>query len=197
MKRALLFGLLQVAVLLGWAARNEYVRATAPTFRIPLAPRDPYDVLRGRYFILGPRDASLRVPSPDVPLTEPAVRAFLKGDASWSGPVEVGFCPEAAVHRVCALKRVSEGTSGEAAYWSRGVASVFREDVVWRDGKEEKSPGFRVNLELGLDRFFLPNRIVLPGRESEPGWELELSHRPGQVPLPRRLWFKGLPLQES
>jgi hypothetical protein len=154
-------------------------------------------MLRGRYFILSPRDQSLRVPSPDSVLTEAALRVLLKNDTTWSGPVEVGFCPEGPVHRVCALRRVADGTSGEAVYWSRGVASVFREDAFWRNGKEERNPGWRVNVELGLDRFFLPNRIVLPGRETEPGWELEVSHRAGQAPLPKRLWFKGQPLPES
>jgi hypothetical protein len=197
MKRALIFGLVQVLAILGWAARNEHVRATAPTFRIPLQPRDPFDVVRGRYFILSPQDQSLRVPSGDVALTEAALRQLLKDDESWSGTAEVGFCPVGVVHRVCALRRIEDGPSGDAAYWSRGIATVFREDVVWRDGKEQRIPGFRVNVELGLDRFFLPNRIVLPGQESEPGWELEVSHRPGQAPMPKRLWFKGQPLRES
>ena len=197
MRRALILAAIQATAILGWAAQNERVRATAPTFRIPLQPRDPYDVMRGRYFVLNPRDTSMRVPSPDVVLTEAAVRTLVHEDTSWSGPVEVGFCPKGATHRVCALRRAEDGPGHEAAYWSRGVANVFREDVVWRNGKEERNPGWRVNVELGLDRFFLPNRVVLPGRESEPGWELEVSHRPGQTPLPKRLWFKGQPLPES
>jgi hypothetical protein len=48
-KTAAILVALQAAVILGWAGYHERVRASAPTFRIPLAPRDPYDVLRGRY----------------------------------------------------------------------------------------------------------------------------------------------------
>ncbi len=84
MKRVVGLAAFQVVVLLGWAAQNEYVRATAPTFRIPLQPRDPYDVLRGRYFVLNPRDSSIRTGQQGVVLTVDEVQRFLGSDTLMS-----------------------------------------------------------------------------------------------------------------
>ncbi|HLA78999.1 MAG TPA: GDYXXLXY domain-containing protein [Vicinamibacteria bacterium] len=195
MKRLIGLAVFQVVVLLGWAAQNEYVRATAPTFRIPLQPRDPYDVLRGRYFILNPSDAAIKTGLDGVLLPAEEVKRFLGTDVAFVGTALVGFCPQEQRHRVCALARSKEPLSGKPGqYWSRAGLTVRWEDRTWRAGKEVPEPGYRVHVDLGLDRFFLPNRAVLPARENEPGWEVEVCHRPGLTPLPRRLLFKGQPV---
>lgn len=59
MKRLLFLAAFQIVAILSWAAYHEHVWATAPTFRIPLRPRDPFDLIRGRYFVLNPLDTSV------------------------------------------------------------------------------------------------------------------------------------------
>jgi hypothetical protein len=253
MKRVMAVAVFQVMVMLGWAAQNEYVRATAPTFRIPLEPRDPYDLLRGRYFVMNPKDARMVAGAPDVLLTAEAVKAFLGEESSFHGAAFVGFCPQGEVFRVCALahrvpvdasakatvdeergeapprrakdaspkatvdeergeapprrakdaspKATVDEERGEAPprrakdasaqYWSRARLYIWNESP---GGTDAPKAGHGITIDLGLDRFFLPNRITLPGRENEPGWEVEVCHRPGLTPLPRRLFFKGQPV---
>lgn len=193
MKRVMVVAVFQVVVMFGWAAQNEYVRATAPTFRIPLEPRDPYDLLRGRYFVMNPKDARMVAGAPDVLLTAEAVKAFLGQRSSFDGPAFVGFCPQGEVFRVCVLAdRVPADAS--AQYWSRARLSIWTES---HGGKDAPKAGHGITIDLGLDRFFLPNRVTLPGNENEPGWEVEVCHRPGLAPLPRRLFFKGRPVPMS
>ena len=193
MKRLLALAAFQVLVLLGWAAQNEYVRATAPTFRIPLQPRDPFDVLRGRYFILNPKDGSVKAGADGILLTASEVKRFLSGRDSFAGVALVCFCPHGDSYRVCRLAETGAKLSDEEArYWSNARhVSITWEDVIWRNGGSVKEPGYRVEIDLALDRFFLPSRVVLPGRENAEGWEVEVCHRPGQTPLPRRLFFNG------
>lgn len=183
MTRVIAVAALQVVVLLGMAGYHEYVQRTAPTFRIPLAPSDPFDLLRGRYFVLNPTDRFIPGTSPH--LSQAEVDRFLSGEASYAGEAEVGFCPVDNLYRVCALRRVGESAStGAATFWSRARLDVNRSDE-----------GFRLQVNLRLDRFFIPNQSELPGRETEGGWELEVSHRPGRTLLPRRLYFKGAPVE--
>jgi hypothetical protein len=181
MRRPLVLAAFHVLVILGWASYHEYVWATAPTFRIPLRPRDPYDLIRGRYFILNPQDAAFDSNSTHLPQEE--IERLLGSSIAFEGGVRVGFCPSGAVHRVCALARQGETSAGAARYWSKGFATVTQQDRGWR-----------LQLDLGLRRFFIPNRIRLPAPENQEGWELEVSHRPGQSPLPRRLFFRGSPI---
>jgi hypothetical protein len=195
MKRAALLAALQIGVILGWAGQNEYVRAHAPTFRIPLNPRDPYDVLRGRYFVLNPRDSRIRTADPDTPLPREAVERFLAGEKFFGRRALVGFCPQGEVHRVCGLRRTEEGP-GEG-FWAPALV-VIGETPVYparTTPPPAPSPGWDVDVDLDLTRFYLPNRFVLPGRESEQGWELEVSHRRRQPLLPKRLWFQGRPVR--
>jgi len=183
MTRVLSVAALQVLVLLGMAGYHEYVQRTAPTFRIPLAPSDPFDVLRGRYFVLNPTDRIVSDASPH--LSEAEVVRFLAGAPSFAGEAEVGFCPVEGIHRVCALRRPGESEPpGAAAFWSRARLVLSR-----------SGDGFRLQVDLRLDRFFIPNQAELPGRETEAGWELEVSHRPGSTLLPKRLYFKGTPVE--
>jgi len=171
----------QVLAILSWAGYHEYVWATAPTFRIPLRPRDPFDLVRGRYFALNPLDATIAATSSLFPQAD--VERLVGSAGTFTGPVQVGFCPLDGVYRVCSLALLSETPAGTARYWSRGYAVIS-----W--GREHRT----LTLDLGLRRFFIPNRLELPARESEVGWELEVSHRPGLTPLPRRLYFKGTPI---
>ena len=194
MKALIALGAFQVMVMLGWAAQNEHVRATAPTFRIPLAPRDPYDVLRGRYFVMNPKDAWVKTGTEGVVLATEDVRLFLGAEPHYSGPAQVGFCPHEESFRICALARRNVAPPTSARFWSRAHLNVHWESTQWRDGKEVAEPGYRVHVDRRLDRFFLPNRAVLPARENETGWEVEVSHRPGLTPLPRRLFFRGQPV---
>lgn len=193
MKRVLILAAVQVAVILAWAGYHERVRASAPTFRIPLAPRDPYDPLRGRYFIVNPLDGNVKTGQSGTVLSAAAVETFLRGEKHFHGPALVGFCPVGDVHRVCALQRFEEGTPSDG-FWSRAFVTVAEETVTWRDGKSVPEPGWRVNAEMGIDRFFLPDALQLPGLESDPSWQLEVSHRPGLPLLPKRLWFQGRPV---
>jgi hypothetical protein len=183
MTRVLAVAALQVLTLLGLAGYHEYVQRSAPTFRIPLAPSDPFDVLRGRYFVLNPTDRLISGASPHLSRAE--VERFLAGETSFGGEAEVGFCPVDHLYRVCALRRPSETTSaGAATFWSRARLDL--------DGSDE---GFRLQVNLRLNRFFIPNQLELPDRETEAGWELEVSHRPGRPLLPRRLYFQGTPIE--
>jgi hypothetical protein len=196
MKRLIVLALFQIVVMLGWAAQNEYVRATAPVFRIPLQPVDPYDVMRGRYFVTNPVDSSIRTGEPGVQLTAAEVERFLQGEASFNGPAQVGFCREGDSHRVSGLAKLGQQPATRSAeYWSRArYVSIQREDTTWRDDQVVSEPGYRVRIDLALDRFFLPNRASLPASENAQGWELELCHRSGLTPLPRRLLFNGQPV---
>jgi hypothetical protein len=183
-RRVLALALLHVGSLLSWAGYHELVWASAPTFRIPLQPRDPYDLMRGRYFVLNPLDSSI---ARGGVLSDGEIQRFLAGETSFRGPTMVGFCEVDGVYRVCALRRRDDEVSSvpRAEYWSRGFVTVstFEDERKWD-----------IDLDLGLRRFFIPNRVQLPAQENTPGWELEVSHRPGLQPLPRRLFFKGSPI---
>lgn len=176
MKRAAWLALLQAGVMLGWAGWNERVLATAPTFRIPLQPVDPYDVLRGRYFILNPQDRRIQ-PGPASRLPAAELSGLATGLRE---PALIGFCPEGELYRVCALARTPEQADARAKFWSRARVRM--------------QAGGLVDVDLGLDRFFIPNRARLPAPEREQGWEVELAHRPGLTPLPKRLFFRGAPV---
>lgn len=182
MRRIIVLAAFQVLAIVSWASYHEYVWATAPTFRVPLRPRDPFDLIRGRYFVLNPQDASLDSGSAFLPQAE--VDRLLASSHSFVGSVQVGFCAAGDVYRVCALARPEEGPTGSARFWCKGFATLT---------KHEK--GWRLVLDLGLRRFFIPNRLQLPARENEEGWELEVSYRPDLTPLPRRLFFKGSPIE--
>lgn len=193
MKKIAILAAAQIGFMLVWAGYHEHVRAHAPTFRIPLAPRDPYDVLRGRYFVLNPLDSLLKTRQGRTFLTEGTVETFLRGEKYFDGTALIGFCPVGEVHRVCGLQRLEDGTP-EDGFWARSRVNVVGESTSYRDGVGFAEAGWQVALGMDLDRFYLPNRLQLAGRDREPGWELEVSHRPGQPLLPRRLWFKGQPL---
>jgi GDYXXLXY motif protein len=184
MRRVTVLAALQVAAILGWAAHHERVMATAPTFRIALQPFDPHDLLRGRYFVLNPEDGRLLVDRGRLSREE--VRAFL-GDA----PAElgaralVGFCPEGRVHRVCALRRAGDPLPLDPSrLWVKALVDVSSPEIA--------EPV--VSIDLGLHKFFLPDRVMLPADERTPGWELEVSYRPRETLLPRRLFFGDRPV---
>jgi hypothetical protein len=180
-RRILALAAFQIAAILSWASYHEYVWATAPTFRIPLRPRDPFDVVRGRYFVLNPQDGviDLRGKSP-----ESRSRVRLVGaPSSYNGKVDVGFCPVGDVYRVCALARKGDARAAEARFWCAGRVRY------WSYQDKE-----RLEIDLGLRRFFIPNRLRLPAAENQEGWQLEVSYRPGQSALPRRLFLKGTPI---
>ena len=181
MKRLLVLAAFQVLAILSWASYHEYVWATAPTFRVPLRPRDPFDLIRGRYFVLNPQDTSIDAPS--TSFSQQEVDRFLGSANAFAGSVQVGFCAAGDVYRVCALARPGEPPSGPARFWCKGFATLAKQGSGWK-----------LDLDLGLRRFFIPNRLQLPGRENQEGWELEVSYRPGLSALPRRLFFKGTPI---
>lgn len=181
MRRILALAAFQVLAIVSWASYHEYVWATAPTFRVPLRPRDPFDLIRGRYFVLNPQDTSIDSGSTSLPQAE--VDRFLGSSSLFLGKVQVGFCPSGSVYRVCGLARPGETTPGSARFWCKGFANLTKQPGGWN-----------LALDLGLRRFFIPSRLQLPARENQEGWELEVSYRPGLCPLPRRLLFKGTPI---
>ena len=181
MKRILALAVFQVLAIVSWASYHEYVWATASTFRIPLRPRDPFDLIRGRYFVLNPQDTSVDSRSGSLPFEE--IQRILGSSNVFAGTVQVGFCPVNEVYRVCALALPKEKVSGSARFWCKAFARLAKQETGWR-----------LELDLGLRRFFIPNRLQLPAGENQEGWELEVSHRPGLSPLPRRLFFKGTPI---
>jgi hypothetical protein len=181
-KRLLFLAAFQIVAILSWAAYHEHVWATAPTFRIPLRPRDPFDLIRGRYFVLNPLDTSV---DPSTTFPEEQMARFAGSEGAFVGPVLAGFCPVEQLYRVCALARPDERPSfGPVQYWTKGFATVRRIQGKWN-----------LDIDLGLRRFFIPNRLQLPARENEEGWELEVSYRPGLSALPRRLLFRGRPIE--
>lgn len=181
MRRILVLAAFQTLAILSWASYHEYVWAAAPTFRIPLRPSDPFDLIRGRYFVLNPLDSSIDGRSPLFPRAD--VDRLVGSAGYFAGTVQVGFCPVDSVYRVCALAQLGEKTEGPARFWCRGDATVGTYDGHWT-----------LTLDLGLHRFFIPNRLALPARENQEGWELDVSYRPGLSALPRRLVFKGTPI---
>ncbi len=181
MRRILFLAAFQVLVIVCWTSYHEHVWATAPTFRIPLRPSDPFDIVRGRYFILNPLDSVLEWQSLQFPQAD--VDRLAGSAASFTGAVAVGFCPVEDVYRVCALAGPAEKPPARVRFWCRGYASCFKLDGHWK-----------VNLDLGLRRFFIPNRLALPAAENRAGWQLEVSYRPGLSALPRRLIYKGVPI---
>ncbi len=188
--KILILALVQVGTILGWAGYHERLWQRASTFRIALNPVDPYDVLRGRYFILNPRGAGFDTakPVPGSTLTWGAISASpwsWDASSSYSGSAQVGFCPAGPLRTICALT-----LPGSPRPPAPG-------NTLWALGKVEISRGesrFNGTIDLGLDRFFLPNRALLPAPENAPGWELEVVHRPGLPLLPKRLWFRGKPV---
>jgi hypothetical protein len=181
MRRILALAAFQIVTILSWASYHEYVWATASTFRIPLRPRDPFDLIRGRYFVLNPLDTSIDSQSGSLHFEE--VERFLGSTNAYAGTVQVGFCPANEVYRVCSLARPKEKTAGSARFWCKGFATLTKQGTDWK-----------LELDLGLRRFFIPNRLRLPAGENQEGWELEVSYRPGLSPLPHRLFFKGTPI---
>ena len=194
MRKVAILAAVQIGVILAWAGYHERVRAQAPTFRIPLAPRDPYDVLRGRYFVLNPLDGRLKTGEGDTLLTHGTVETFLRGEEYFDGPALVGFCPAGDVHRVCGLRRLEEGTPRDG-FWARSRVLIAHQGMSVREDKSVIEAGWRVTTDMDLDRFFLPEKLQLPGSENDPSWQLEVSYRPGLPLLPRRLWFQGQPLR--
>jgi hypothetical protein len=164
MRRILVLAAFQTLAILSWASYHEYVWATAPTFRIPLRPRDPFDLVRGRYFVLNPLDSTLDWRSNLFPRTDVQ---RLASAGRFATSVQVGFCPVDSVYRVY-LASLGEKPAGPARFWCRGFARV---------GSRE---GWTLDLDLGLHRFFISPEA---SRAREPGrLELEVSHRPGQSP---------------
>jgi hypothetical protein len=194
MKKLAFLGIFQIAAILAWAGYHEHVRLTAPTFRIPLQLIDPYDILRGRYFVLNPTDSWMKTGESSGILDGKEVSRFLGRESSYRGPALVGFCPLGGLQRVCALARLSEKPPDSALFWSRALVTIYWEESSFRGGAWMPAKGWRVQVDLGLGRFFLPNRVRLPAGERESGWELEVSHRVGLAPLPRRLFFRGKPV---
>jgi uncharacterized membrane-anchored protein len=181
MRKVLTLAALQVLVILSWASYHEYVWASAPTFRIPLRPRDPFDLLRGRYFVLNPLDSVVDSRSQQFPQAD--VERLVGSSGAFTGAVQVGFCPVDDEYRVCAMARLREKPPEQARFWCRGHATAYRREGQWE-----------VKLDLGLHRFFIPNRLNLPAHENQTGWQVEVSYRPGLSALPRRLLFKGTPI---
>ena len=174
MKRAIVLLVVQTGVILGWAGYHATLRAYAPTFRVPLDPQDPYDLLRGRYFVLNPRDRTIETSR----LDEQSRRDLASGRGRLGQDMLIGFCPEGTGYRVCAVRALGSPDSGRATYWARARASAWGND--------------KARIDLGLHRFFIPNRAEIPQGRQE-GWELEVSYRRDQRLLPRRLWFQGRP----
>ncbi len=174
--KILVLALFQVGTLLAWAGYHEGLWQSAPTFRIALNPVDPFDVLRGRYFILNPKGTRIDASSPFD------LKAF---PGLWhQGRVQVAFCPSGAIRTICGFAPLGgERPALAGALWASGEISLST--------IKGQTTG---NVDLGLDRFFLPNRVVLPAPENAPGWELEVVHREGQRLLPKRLWFGGKPI---
>lgn len=181
MRRLLALAAFQVLAILCWASYHEHVWATAPTFRVPLKPHDPFDLIRGRYFVLNPQDTS--IDSGSTLLAQGEIDRLLGSSKMFVGSVQAGFCPSGTVYRVCELVRPGEKAPGSARFWCKGFATLTR-----------RAGGWKLTLDLGLRRFFIPSRLQLPARETQEGWELEVSYRPGLSPLPRRLLFKGAPI---
>ncbi len=191
MKKVIILGLFQIGLILGWAMENEWIRTTAPSFRIPLRPVDPFDPVRGRYFILNPADRQLSTTS-DSQLTTEEARQFITAadpkanDSYYSGRALVGLCPEEHLFRVCALRPAGSSSpeGHRAKYWVAALVNL----------SSYQSAGYRVDIDFKLDKFFLPNRIQLPGRENSAGWELEAVYREGKYLIPRRLYYRGEPV---
>jgi hypothetical protein len=197
MRKALALVLVQVAVILTWAGAHERIRATAPTFRVPLQPVDPFDMVRGRYFRLNPVDSWITVGGENAVLDADAVEHFLAaagGERRFDGRAQVGFCLVAdETHRVCALApRGQEAWAPGVEHWSPARVSLWWSDSGRREDVAE--PHWQVRIDLHIDRYFLPNRLSLPASENAEGWQLEVSWRRGQPLLPRRLLFRDDPV---
>lgn len=55
MKKFILLLGLQLLFFACWYGLNQYYWDHSPTVRLELGPIDPYDPIRGRYFILNPK----------------------------------------------------------------------------------------------------------------------------------------------
>jgi hypothetical protein len=181
MKRVLALAAFQVLAILTWASHEERVRANAPTFRIPLRPNDPVEVLRWRGLAAHPLDEEITLGAPDVALAAAEVERFLGTRRSFVGPALVGFCPRGPSERVCALAEIgAPAAPGAARRWARAFVRV-------PEGKLRS-----VHIGFRFDWLLLP--VPLPEAERGSDWELEVADRPGQPLLPLRLWLRGRPL---
>jgi hypothetical protein len=179
MKRVAALAAFQVLTILSWAAHEEHVRATAPTFRIPLRPSGAVEVLRWHGLTAHPLDEEIDPGAADAVLDAEEVGRFLGDKRAYFGQALVGFCPRGEVERVCALAHAgAPAPPGPARHWASAFVRV-----------QETGPRRVVYVRLHLDQLFLP--VPLPATGNEPGWELEVSDRPGQALLPLRLWFRG------
>lgn len=190
--KVLILALVQAGTMLAWAGYHESLWRSAPTFRLALAPVDPYDVLRGRYFILNPKGTAIGTApaSANDPLPAAVYQDFLGKEDSYQGKAHIAFCPAGAVRKICGLARPGAPPPAlPGALWATGDLSL------WRNLNRADKVRFSGGFDLGLDRFFLPNRAQLPAPENAPGWELEVVHRQGLPLLPKRLWFGGKPVE--
>lgn len=149
---------------LGWYALNEYYWKTCPTVRLALGPVDPYDPLRGRYFILNPLICGDIEKELEKKGAEIGSKFYVLVEADSEGISRL---------KEISLEKLSAQSSGQTVM------------------KGRISDRWRRKAELNLERFYLPAGLKLPHEEREQGWELEAVIRPDGSPAPKALWFKG------
>ncbi len=160
MRKLLILAAFQVLVILSWASYHEYVwgHLRRPSgFRFD--PATPSIWSEGDTSLLNPLDSildwrSLRFPRADV-------ERLVGSSGAFDGVVQVGFCPVDDLYRVCALARPGEKASVPAAFWCRGYATVNNREGHWK-----------VNLDMGLHRFFIPYRPRRTGTRAPEGWQV-------------------------
>ncbi len=178
MRRLLALAAFQVLAILGWASYHEYVWATAPTFRVPLRPRDPFDLIRGRYFVLNPQDTSIDARS--ISFSQQEVDRFLGSANAFAGSVQVGFCAAGDVYRVCALARPGETPSGPARFWCKGFVDSSSLTGFSCLGERTRRDGSSRSAIVQV--VTAPSSSVLQGNTDRP----EVSVAPDALHRPRR-----------
>ncbi|MBX7157582.1 MAG: GDYXXLXY domain-containing protein [Verrucomicrobiae bacterium] len=182
MKRVLLLAIIITTFFIGWAGYQEWSWHSLPTARLELDPADPYDVLRGRYFILNPTVENISR-STNQNDREILKKFYAERGTNLLEKVYVIFEPdrEGIAQPIRITSKTPSLTTNQFALLSR--------DRYYRR-RYSHLTGDYLDLNFQLKRFYLPSRLELPAQERQKGWQIEVILRPNYTAIPKALWFK-------
>jgi len=164
MKKWILLLVIQLGFFAGWYGLNQHYWNTSPTVRLELGPIDPYDPIRGRYFILNPK------------INQETEKAFK----------QTGIEKEQWFYLI--VKNDAEGIARFKRIVREKPSGLALSEYAIR---AKCGYQWRNEVDMNVERFYLPSQLQLPHKESEEGWEVEVLIRPDGSAAPKALLFKG------
>lgn len=183
MKRVFLFAIIIAVFFIGWVGYQEWSWCSLPTAHLELDPVDPYDALRGRYFILNPTVENI---SRSTNQNDKKILKEFYAERGTNLLEKVYVIFERNREGIAQPIRI---TSKTPSLTSNQFALLSRDRYYRRHYRHLK--GDYLNLDFQLKRFYLPNRLKLPAKEREKGWHVEVILRPNYMAVPKALWFKN------